>query len=99
MKYGGGRLVHAVGLAERIILVNHGIEGAPLNERANLGHFRGGKNRGDNAINIPALLPLFLILEERLFHGLHFAKLGSGAWEAGSGPRERMHRSLAIAAA
>src|SRR5229473_1365920 len=43
MKDGGGRLVNAVGLAKVVILINHGVEGAAFDERANLGHFRWGE--------------------------------------------------------
>src|SRR5260370_19050668 len=44
MKDSGGRLVDAVGLAERVIFVDGGIERATLHERANLGHFRAREN-------------------------------------------------------
>src|SRR2546430_9557310 len=63
------RLVDPIGLAEREVLVDQGIEGTALYKRANLGHFGGRENDGDRAVHIATLLPLFLILEERLFHG------------------------------
>src|SRR5712692_2190442 len=74
MKDGGGRLVNAVGLAKIVLLINHGVEGAAFDERAKLGHFRWGEYGSDSAVHITVLFPLFLVLEERLLHGLNFAE-------------------------
>src|SRR5258708_24090896 len=79
MKNGGGRLVDAVGLAEGGILVDHGIEGATLDQRTNLSHFRGGEDRSNCAVHVATLLPLFLVLKKGLFHELHFAQLRRGS--------------------
>src|SRR5260370_2814299 len=97
MKDRGGGVVDAVGLAQRVILVDGGVEGAGLYESANLVHFRGGENGSDSAVHIAALFPLFLILEERLFHGLDFAKLGGGTCVASGYPRVRVHGEREIA--
>src|SRR5260370_14371088 len=97
MKDCGWRLGDAVGLAKGVILVNHGIESAALYKRANLGHFRGGENVGDAAVHVPTLFPLFLILEESLFHGLHLAELRGGAGVACGDPRVRVHGEREIA--
>src|SRR5712691_2593356 len=97
MKNGGGGLVDAVGLAEVVILVDHGIERAALDERANLGHFRGGENGGYRAVDITSLLPLLLVLEERLFHRLHFAELRCGSSVARGYARVRVHGQGEIA--
>src|SRR5260370_23972758 len=97
MKDGGGGLVDAIGLAQRVILVDGGVEGAALDESANPVHFRGGENGSDSAVHIAALFPLFLILEERLFHGLDFAKLGGGTCVASGYSRVRVHGEREIA--
>ena len=97
MKNGGGRLANAVGLTERKILVNHGIEGAALDERANLVHFRGGENCGDSAVHVAGLFPFFLVLEEGLFDGLNLAELCRGASVARGNARMRVHGKREIA--
>src|SRR5258708_25054451 len=72
-------LVDAVGLAERVVLVDGGVERATLHERANLGHFRGGENGRDRAVHIALLFPLLLILGESLVPGLPLASQPGGA--------------------
>src|SRR5260370_40275538 len=84
-------LVDAVALAEGVILVNHRVNRAALHKRANLRHFRGRENGGDSAVYITTLLPLFLILEERLFHGLDFPDLRRAASVARRDSRVRVH--------
>src|SRR5712691_3717753 len=75
MKDGGGRLVDAIGLAQREVLVDRGVKSAALDERANFSHFRGGEHGGDGAIHVAGLFPLLLVLEERLFDRLNLAEL------------------------
>src|SRR5256886_11234514 len=74
MNYGGGGLVDAIGLAERVVFVNGGVERVAFDKRANLGHFRGGEHGGHRAVHVAVLFPLFLILEQGLLHGLTLAE-------------------------
>src|SRR5216683_3770775 len=97
MENGGGRLVDAVGLAQRVILVDGGVERATLDERTHLGHFRGGENGGNSTVHVAVLFPLLLILEERLFHGLHLSELGGGAGVARGYAGVGMHGEREIA--
>src|SRR5438445_13837201 len=91
MKDGCGRRVDTIGLAQREVFVDGGVEGAALDEGANLGHFRGGEHGGNSAVHVASLFPLFLILKEGLFHGLNLAELCSGASVARRNPRVRVH--------
>ena len=91
MKYGGGGLVDAIGLAQRVVFVNGGVERVALDKRANLGHFRGGEHGGHRAVHVAVLFPLFLILEQGLLHGLTLAELRGGASVARGYPRVRVH--------
>src|SRR6266481_468324 len=77
VKNGGRRLIDAVQLAEREILVDGRVQRAALNERADLGHLRRGQDCGNRAIHVTALFPLLLILKERLLHGFVLAELSS----------------------
>src|SRR5260370_19538342 len=86
MKDSRGRLVDSIGLAKREVFVDGGVERAALHKRSNLGHFRGRENGGDGAGYIARLLPLLLIYEESLFHGLNLAELCGGARVAGGNP-------------
>src|SRR5260370_30033388 len=97
MKDGRWSLVDAIGLAKRVVLVDGSVERTALYQSANLGHFRGGENVGDGAVHVPTLFPLFLILEESLFHGLHLAELRGGAGVACGDPRVRVHGEREIA--
>src|SRR5437879_10305729 len=97
MKDGGGRLVDAVSLAKGVILVNHGIKCATLDQRTHFGHFRRGDHGSNCAIHITVLLPLFLVLKERLFRSLHLANLRGGASIAGGDPCVRVHGKREIA--
>ena len=49
------------------------------------------------SINVPALFPLFLILEKRLFHGLNLADLRGGTSIARGYTRVRVHGEREIA--
>src|SRR6266404_995886 len=96
VKNGGRRLIDAVQLAEREILVDGRIQRPALHKHADLGHLRGGENRGNRAVHVAGLLPLFLILEERLLHGFVLAELSGGAGISCSYTRMRMHRQRKI---
>src|SRR5437879_2776170 len=91
-------LVDPVGLAQRVVFVDGGLERAALDERANLGHFRSGENGGDSAVHVAVLFPLFLILEERLFHGLNLADLRgpTGVTRSYTGVRVHGEREIAM---
>src|SRR6266704_2398668 len=97
MENRGGRLIDAVHLAKRVILVDGGVERAALDKRADLGHFRRGENRRDGAVHVAILFPLLLILKERLFYCLALAELCGSASVARRHTRIGVHRERKIA--
>src|SRR5215467_198039 len=77
MKNCSWRLVYTVHLTKSKVLVYECIKRAALYLRADLVHLRGGKYSGHRAVHVAALLPLFLILEKRLFDRFDFAEVCS----------------------
>src|SRR6266516_4483447 len=97
MENGRGRLIDAIRLTEGVILVDQGVERAALNERADLGYFRSGKNRRDGAVHVAVLFPLLLILKESLFYRFALAELCGSASVARRHTRIGVHRERKIA--
>src|SRR5258706_10118026 len=97
VKYGGGRLIQVIQLAQRHIFLNQRVQSGAFYQRTHLGHFGRRQRSGYGAVNVASLLPLFLIIEQCLFDDLKLSDMSRGAAVERGYLRMRVHGQREVA--